>query len=157
MAKYEITHTCGHEVEHNIAGKIDDRPRKAQWLREQPCRDCQQQDKIAVAREQTARVEQSRELPELSGSEKQVRWAQDIRAAWLVQVEEFYTEGTRRAKAAGKEDTNGLLRNLVDSVVAQATTETAAKFWIDHRNDIAPTAGLKWCEWAEVAKKEVGK
>ena len=40
MAKFTIPHTCGHESEVNLLGKMADRDRKAAWLASRPCREC---------------------------------------------------------------------------------------------------------------------
>lgn len=40
MAKYQITHSCGHTVEHNLVGKSVDREKKADWLAGQVCSRC---------------------------------------------------------------------------------------------------------------------
>lgn len=46
MAKYNVKHTCGCEVEHNLFGKSDSREYKIGKLQEEKCYNCQQKDKI---------------------------------------------------------------------------------------------------------------
>ncbi len=75
MANYTVTHTCGHNVEHNIIGTNvrNERERKAAWLAEQICSDCKEkekQDKIEAI---------NATLVKLSGSPKQIDWAKSIR------------------------------------------------------------------------------
>lgn len=40
MARYTITHRCGHEQTHQLYGKHSDRDRKLDWLATQDCSDC---------------------------------------------------------------------------------------------------------------------
>ena len=74
MAKYQITHTCGHTVEHAIAGVVANRDGQAQRLAAQLCTDCYRAQQRAAAAAETA------DLPALTGTEKQIAWALTIRA-----------------------------------------------------------------------------
>jgi hypothetical protein len=40
MAKYTITHSCGHSQTHELFGKTSDRERKIEWLKTTECADC---------------------------------------------------------------------------------------------------------------------
>lgn len=79
MAKYTVTHTCGHEVEYQLYGKHTERDRKIEWLSGQECPECRRKAEEEAAKEATAGIE----LPELEGSEKQVKWANVIRANFI--------------------------------------------------------------------------
>lgn len=46
MAKYNVKHTCGCEVEHNLFGKNDYREWKINKLQEEKCWKCQQVEKV---------------------------------------------------------------------------------------------------------------
>lgn len=46
MAKYNVKHTCGCEVEHNLFGKNDYREWKINKLQEEKCWKCQQAEKV---------------------------------------------------------------------------------------------------------------
>ena len=46
MAKYNVKHTCGCEVEHNLFGKNDYREWKINKLQEEKCWKCQQTEKV---------------------------------------------------------------------------------------------------------------
>ncbi|HEY5834921.1 hypothetical protein [Streptomyces sp.] len=112
--KYTVTHTCGHAATHDIYGPNTQGQReyKAGRLAEGPCPDCRaaaraerhdQQVATALDTAQTA-------MPALTGTPRQVSWAETLR---------------ERA-----------LARLVDdpAAVRHAATLTDATWWIDHRN-----------------------
>lgn len=81
MAKYAVTHKCGHEERHELFGKHTERDSKIKWLATVDCSDCYRQAKIKVEQETAAKFEsETPNLPELVGSEKQIAWAKSIRA-----------------------------------------------------------------------------
>ena len=83
MGKYTITHTCGHNAQHQLFGKEEARERTLAWRAKGIC-------PICYAAEQSANVDAaSADLPELTGSEKQVAWARKIRVKVLKQVDDF--------------------------------------------------------------------
>lgn len=52
MAKYNITHSCGHTQEHNLFGKhsgFGGRDSKKEWLAGKPCTDCWKKEKAEEA------------------------------------------------------------------------------------------------------------
>lgn len=123
MAKYHITHTCGHTCTHNIVGPERDRARKADWLRDRPCIECAKAETAAARAEEAASATVANAatgLVALIGSDKQVAWAETIRATAHAAV---------TAAAAGK---------TIDPAVASALNslwaQDAARFWIDHRD-----------------------
>lgn len=61
------------------------------------------------------------DMPELAGSEKQVNWAIKIRQAILA------------AWADHRASINGALAQHMDDIIADATQQTSAKWWIDRR------------------------
>lgn len=79
MAKYDVTHTCGHVAIHALYGPVRDRQRRIGWLEGQPCTECwrEQQQSAAEA------TSQEMALPALKGTEKQIAWAERIRAGFL--------------------------------------------------------------------------
>ncbi len=131
MAKYEITHACGHTVTHNIVGRNVDgeRERKAANLAKCDCTDCHRAKKTAANADATA------DLPALNGSEKQVSWATDIRATKRVELvdvrvmaQSFLEKDPVNAQAA---------IDVVDATLAQAS----GSYWIDNRSTVMD---LRW-------------
>lgn len=68
------------------------------------------------------------DLPQLTGSEKQIAWAEDIRERLvpeLLEVRKKYSEA-RNSSELGDTIVAG-----IDAILGV----TSAKWWIDHRND----------------------
>lgn len=114
MAKYTVTHTCGHEVEYQLFGKHTERDRKIEWLSGQECPECRRKAKEEAAKEATAGME----LPELEGSEKQVKWANTIRGTMI--------EAARKNSVCADE--------VKDKMISVVASVTSAKEFIDNRN-----------------------
>lgn len=84
MAKYTITHSCGHSHVHNIGGRIKDRPRKAKKLSCCLCPACgrkkRAEDYLARTEEEAKLIEDLEiSLPSLEGSPRQIFWADKLR------------------------------------------------------------------------------
>ena len=79
MANYTITYACGHEGSVNLYGSYDERDRKIAWLETQDCPHCKKAKLIA----RVDSITEEKNLPELSGSEKQIAWAKEIRAFYM--------------------------------------------------------------------------
>lgn len=109
MAKYEVTHSCGHTETHQLFGKVKDREWRISKMEGELCTACFRAKQEAEAKELEAELE----LPELEGSEKQVKWATSIRGN-LIKI----------AKSEGEEE--------AISIIARVTS---AKFFIEHRDD----------------------
>jgi len=119
MAQYTVQHACGHEHTYNLFGKMSERERKIEWLSEQECPACRRKAEKAALEEQNAALN----LPALAGSEKQVAWATDIRAAVVQAVRELF-EARRIPEAEGWK--KSVMRDAI-------AAETSAKFWIEKR------------------------
>jgi len=119
MAKYHITHSCGHTVTHNIVGTNahGERDRREQQLTSQVCSDCYRAEQTAAA------VEANAGLPALSGSEKQIAWAESIRAKAVASLEEARAQINHEHPLATRAG------ELIDDVLAQSE----ARYWIDNR------------------------
>jgi len=114
MGKYTITHTCGHNAQHQLFGKEEARERTLAWRAKGIC-------PICYAAEQSANVDAaSADLPELTGSEKQVAWARKIRVKVLKQVDDF------AAQHKVKADKWAAARNALAS-------KTSGSWWIDRQ------------------------
>ncbi|WP_242120289.1 hypothetical protein [Sphingomonas lacusdianchii] len=117
----QIVHACGHEQVHVIYGFDTQVARKARWLRTTKCRACFVADKKVEQTEAAARDSTTiahLDLPPLTGSERQVTWAETIRINRLAKL---MTSPHTSAEA----DCDLCLR-IYD-----------AKWWIDHR-DLSP-------------------
>lgn len=89
MAQYQINHKCGHTGYRNITGPTAKRQGLADWIGEQhECDDCKaaareaaRQDEINIANNLIATSGQ--QIPALKGSDKQIKWAESIRAKFI--------------------------------------------------------------------------
>lgn len=93
MAKYEVEHACGHTETHNLTGPHKNR----EWWLENVgpsrlCSDCFQEEKQKQHAEQSAQAAESAKasgLPELTGSPKQIAWAETLRASFLASALQY--------------------------------------------------------------------
>lgn len=138
MAKYTITHSCGHQAEHQIAGKESERPARAQWLRERVCYACYKAAQIAQERAEAAiACEAITDLPlvALKGSPKQVSWAETIRAKAIADVRAQMTAFRDKQIAQGALAGEAIdARNaLIERTLAKLAKIEQASWWIDRR------------------------
>ncbi|MFI6308526.1 hypothetical protein ACIBEK_00055 [Nocardia fusca] len=104
------------------------RDRRAARMGEDPCSDCTQEQRQTerAARDAAAAAEQ--QLPDLTGSERQITWAMTLRAEALAVLNVTdhldHEEPTDRDREAR--------RSIADIRTVYLAT-TAAKAWIDHR------------------------
>lgn len=121
MAWWNISHSCGHEERVQLYGPGADRERKAEWMESRPCPACWRAQKDAdraAENERAASLSGEIGFPALTGSEKQVAWAQSIR-------QKKYEESTKLTPGP-----HGWA-----PLVETYALETLAKWWIDNRSD----------------------
>lgn len=126
MAKVDITHKCGHVVEHNLMGPYKDRDRRAQWLADGDCPTCdtkRREEANRAANAAAAQAAQEAGLPELLGSEKQIAWAESIRLKALGEAQEAIEKNANTPER----------RAQVAPLMAQLKGENSAAWWIDNR------------------------
>lgn len=124
MSIYKITHSCGHTVEHQIYGTNvhGEREKKAAWLESRLCYECYKKA-------------QKEAVPDvgyvaLEGSEKQIAWAEDVRA----KVAPLIVDGQEKANAASHR--NPAVAAAMNAVLQELREQSSAKWWIDHRDTI---------------------
>lgn len=159
MSKYTVTHTCGHEHEYNLFGKHVDRDRKIEWLSGQECPECRRKAEEEAAKEAT----EGMELPELDGSEKQVKWANTIRASFIQDVIEAQNIDTEEglklisrvtsAKLFIDEREWGIINllNKIRKEAAQKPEETPEAAKVNEVPTTEAKAPQKAAEWGKVA------
>ena len=116
MAKYDIQHTCGHVVTHNIVGKIDNRPLEVSRLERRSCEDCYRARIAADAAEANAG------LARLVGSEKQVHWAEALRAQAIAAVDKLIADKGLTLSAEQQ------------TIIDRLKNHTDARWWIENRH-----------------------
>lgn len=141
MAKYGGTYTCGHEGNVQIYGPTKNR----EWIRERHfdrlCEECRKKE---IAAENVRAMQQAKEmkLPDLTGSEKQVAWANSIRIRMIGDLEDLLDKlddlvEKHKEKASKEEmDFAESIRAAIHRILAYvAMTEQSSRWFIDHRND----------------------
>lgn len=126
MAKYEVTHTCGHTHTYQLYGKTADRERKMAWLAEQECPECAKrarEEQHKAEAEAAAKEAEDMELPALTGSPKQIAWANTIRGKFIALLQE--TKGVK-----------------MDNALIVIRLYTSSSWWIDHRDLSIPEGML---------------
>lgn len=86
MSKYTVTHTCGHDQTYNLTGPRKNREWRIEKLEGECCANCAAAARtVKYAAESAVNAEQaaSTGLPALTGSAKQIAWAETIRAKLL--------------------------------------------------------------------------
>jgi len=146
MAKYEIQHSCGHVRTHTIVGPTKDRPRRVAYLEDQLCSECwAERKREALARDNAAAAaaNEDRGLPALTGTPRQIEWAESIRAEAAAKAAKLAPTPIRD----GVEEEMGLPRVEIEVRVARADeaarrrvseimARTDAGWWIDHRDHV---------------------
>lgn len=127
MAHYTVTYACGHSMDKQLFGKMDDRRAHIEWaVKHGTCTDCAKADKLAAA----AGVEAEHNLTALTGSEKQIAWARSIRAEKVNAIATWFASGRARAEAANEAESYD---EQVAALIAKLGAQASASWWIDRR------------------------
>ena len=127
MAQYSVTRSCGHVETVNLIGKHKNREWRLENVEPNKlCHACYQAELERQREKATAEaIEAAKEmeLPALTGTEKQIAWAETIRQAVIGRAEEFIygrlPEIERGAAMLGLEEIQKI---------------ESARWWIDHRD-----------------------
>lgn len=129
MAWYDITYECGHTTRKQLYGKMSDRDRTVEWYKTIKCPECE-------AKAQAEKAEADG-LPQLTGSEKQIAWAIQIRNKAI----EMFDAEIRHYISKHKNADMDLIDKTKESINKWIAKETTAKYWIDNRESIT---GLRY-------------
>jgi len=130
MAWYCGTYTCGHEGRTNVIGPTKNRQWKIDRHFDDICPDCKEVKRMEE-NEKSAKLAIEMELPELTGTEKQVAWANTIRVKATGKFD-FEVEDEKN------EDKKRLLGEAFQFILQN---RTKASWWIDTRSDGARSMG----------------
>jgi len=67
-------------------------------------------------------------MENITGTPKQIAWAEEIREVAVRRLSEYQEAGERLIADYGEE-----ARPAVEAAIARITTETSARWWIDHK------------------------
>ncbi len=132
MAEYTVQHSCGHEVKHRYDGPEAERRQRQAWLRSKPCQICWQAERAGAAAEQREDLG----LPDLEGSEEDVRWAEVVRAKAITHNRDFYSKVTRKTDVASQDKLHRAIVAAADEAMRELETQVEAAWWIEHRFDV---------------------
>lgn len=135
MSLYVIPRSCGHTEEVQIQGTDvrGERDRRAARAAERPCAACLDEAREAESA-QHARQAAEMGLPPLTGTDRQVRWAQTLRIQGVDQVAQLRAEVA--TFVAQHPDRAGEAAELDRALDASIHRQTAAAWWIEHRDDL---------------------
>lgn len=143
MAWYYGTFACGHEGRVNIIGPHKDREYKKEWAFSRSCPECRQkehEEKIKRENKEASELAKEYEFPNLTGTEKQVVWANTLRMNMYKEV----NKKLDHARESKKERCNFqrsntrdfvylFLDEMSDMIDRGFQDHTEARFWIDHQ------------------------
>lgn len=122
--KYDVTYTCGHVATIQLYGKTAERESRIKYLEGNcVCPECYKAQKDAERKaenEKSAEAAKARGMQELSGSPKQVAWANTIREKVMEYIDKTMNLEDERVK------------NLIQYINTNADTKSAS-WWIDRR------------------------
>lgn len=143
--KYDVTFACGHTATVELFGKSSDREWKLQHIAEGLCPDCykaQQEAERKAASEAAAEDAKKQGFSELKGSEKQIAWAETIRAKFFEQLDELLEKMRQqdqhaRIKAGWNDEQKArhdMMFRVVDAMGRAYAHIDSAKVIIDNRS-----------------------
>lgn len=165
MAQYNVTHVCGHDHTHRLFGPTRQREWRLTRLEVESCPGCASAARVAAREAENAKAAEAAKaagLPTLTGSEKQIAWAETVRETLVREVGcvlvglEQYPELRDLVTDANPADAThiGAIADRCEELVSdvgedEVTTgstlhayltiligRTDAKWWIDSRNSL---------------------
>lgn len=127
MAQYDVTHSCGHQAHIELFGKLTGRERVMEGMRGRVCDNCR---RAAHAASNAAAAEANSGLPALTGSDRQIAWAESIRHSIAQALEVALNVARTHPQAAERAAEVRRWERAGAAVMAH----TSAGWWIDHRS-----------------------
>lgn len=110
-----VTYACGHSVkEVRYGGRYEEQLERAKKML---CPDCYRKQMQAEALDGI-------KVASLEGSEKQIKWAEDIRARIIGEARKFFEANATTPEAEA----------LANDIITTLANQTSAKWWIDRRD-----------------------
>lgn len=131
MAKYPITYSCGHNGTVVLFGRSADREQRLKWYESVGlCPECyaaQCQQKREIAGQIASLWADAQGIPPLTGTDKQIAWAEVIR------YERLTVLGDYASRVADYHAGNAELMQAFEDTLAWIGQQAEAKWWIDRR------------------------
>lgn len=136
MAKYTITHSCGCEREYQLFGKNSERDRKIGWLESKPCPACAREKEEKETKEKiVGTLFEKIDGIELTGTEKQKKWAGNIRRKYLIMIHESAGKVAEMILPEMREKVMAIACEMFSAELAEITN---AGWWIEHSENELP-------------------
>lgn len=160
MSKEIITHSCGHEVTHNLFGKhsgFGGRDSKIEWLATVPCMECKRKadkEEREIQNQRAAEANKAMGACDLVGSEAQIGFAESLRRM------AFSGFANLLSKIESIPDKNILVESEIKAVIGWLFTKDQAAWWIDNvknpeRTQAGPAAILSLIDGKIPAASEI--
>lgn len=132
MAKYQITHACGHVQTHQIFGSNTkgQRDSKRDWLASCLCEDCYREEQRAKhdsANKVAAATNKANNLPSLVGTQKQIEWAESIRAKKVADLDNLLKPEFANGEYAE-------FYNQCQYIINTVKNQSSASYWINNKD-----------------------
>ena len=143
MAKYNVTYKCGHEDRVELFGKMSVREWRLERMGQELCPECQKRQQAEADKE----FDKKNDLPELTGSPKQIDWARHIRRECFEAFEKLtktFEEKIRErvtilaVEKHKEEQIDRVTKSQVDvlmDAISYVSEQTESKFFIDNRDN----------------------
>ncbi|GIV51810.1 MAG: hypothetical protein KatS3mg038_3729 [Candidatus Kapaibacterium sp.] len=125
----QITRSCGHQEWVRSKAPLYLRASVVARESQKLCPECYAAQRVAQAQQ----VVQSQSLPQLTGSDKQIAWASDIRQQMLVATADLRAQA-EKAVEHPERDPQGTAPVVLAVHNEIINTRTEASWWIDNRN-----------------------
>lgn len=154
MAWYYGTFSCGHEGRTNIIGPSKNRQYIADRRFSGLCEECYSkwlEEEKERKNKESLEAAKEMELPELTGTEKQITWALTLRQNLINKFEELIKLYAKREEERSVEDLTTALNYILENKIE-------AKYYIDNRYESAGDLAIKAnTEIYENSKKQAEK
>lgn len=162
MAWYYGTFSCGHEGRVNVIGPMKDREWKVEYKFQGLCPECYQKYKEEEKERRNKEAQEKTkemELPELSGTEKQVVWATTLRINTVERITEEIESLSEKnhEKIRLYDDNTKIMTNkeeLLEALDYGCLKHLESRFWIDNRQASYDTMILLLKEYYKKLEEE---
>ncbi|MEU6070526.1 hypothetical protein ABZ864_40330 [Streptomyces sp. NPDC047082] len=127
MAKYDVVYACGHEDRVELIGSHKSRNERLEGMEESDCPSCVEKTHQQT-NAQSAAAAKAAGWPALTGTVRQVAWAETLRANAIAEL-----RGTANQWRHAYPDATV---DLVEIIVTRALAVPSASWWIETRNHV---------------------
>lgn len=136
MAKYDGVYSCGHEGTVNIIGPMKDREWKIERRFSGLCPECykkKMEEERKKENEKALKLSKEMEFPDLTGTPKQVAWANTLRMKILSRFYEYVEDVKKEERYFEIDGEHVKAQKIIEDIEDVLVSKTEAKFWIDNR------------------------